>query len=99
MGSYLSKKHYLHATNLIVSTLALGEGDLAGVEALKELKSELNSKKQVCQHHFFRSILIHFIGSLFHDLSFFENYFARVSFDFSNVKTLKKTHLCLPFKF
>jgi len=47
LSNFLAKKHYLHATQLLVSALALSEGNLDGVEALTELKAELQSKKQV----------------------------------------------------
>lgn len=43
---YLDKKHYLHATQLLVSSVFLLEGSLEGVDALKEVKSELLSKKE-----------------------------------------------------
>ncbi|XP_022257470.1 exocyst complex component 4-like [Limulus polyphemus] len=43
---YLAKKHYLHATQLLVSSVSLLEGSLEGVDALKEVKSELLSKKE-----------------------------------------------------
>ncbi|XP_049784437.1 exocyst complex component 4 isoform X1 [Schistocerca cancellata] len=44
---HLSKKHYLHATRLLVSALSMGEGDLEGVEALREVRMELQSKKEI----------------------------------------------------
>ena len=43
----MAKKHYLHATDLIVSAVSLLEGDLAEVDALRDLKSELSAKKEV----------------------------------------------------
>ncbi|XP_011498011.1 PREDICTED: exocyst complex component 4 [Ceratosolen solmsi marchali] len=46
LSSYLEKKHYLHATQLLVSALSMGDKVLEGVEALREVRSELESKKQ-----------------------------------------------------
>ncbi|XP_069698515.1 exocyst complex component 4 isoform X1 [Periplaneta americana] len=46
LGAYLAKKHYLHATQLLVSALSLGEGSLEGVEALREVRTDLQAKKQ-----------------------------------------------------
>ncbi|GLH06245.1 Exocyst complex component 4 [Gryllus bimaculatus] len=46
LTSFLNKKHYLHATQLLVSALTLGEGGLEGVEALREVRADLQSKKQ-----------------------------------------------------
>lgn len=45
--AFLSKKHYLHATQLLVSALSLGEGNLEGVEALREVRADLQQKKEV----------------------------------------------------
>jgi exocyst complex component 4 len=47
LTAFLAKKHYLHATQLLVSALCLGEGSLEGVEALREVRTDLQSKKQV----------------------------------------------------
>ena len=47
LQSHMAKKHYLHATDLIVSAVSLLEGDLAEVDALRDLKSELSAKKEV----------------------------------------------------
>ena len=47
LGAYLAKKHYLHATQLLVCALSLGEGSLEGVEALREVRTDLQAKKQV----------------------------------------------------
>ncbi|XP_064630302.1 exocyst complex component 4-like isoform X2 [Lineus longissimus] len=46
LENYMSKKHYLHATNLIVSAVSSLEGELAGVEALRDLAQELKIKKE-----------------------------------------------------
>ncbi|KAL7287624.1 hypothetical protein TKK_0018269 [Trichogramma kaykai] len=46
LSSYLSKKHYLHATQLLVSARTMGDGVLEEVEALREVRKELESKKQ-----------------------------------------------------
>ena len=42
----MEKKHYLHATQLLVSALVKGDGVLEGVEALREVRTELETKKQ-----------------------------------------------------
>jgi hypothetical protein len=48
LTAFLTKKHYLHATQLLVSALSLGNGSLEGVEALREVRTDLQAKKQVC---------------------------------------------------
>lgn len=47
LGIYLSHKHYLHATELLVQAVSLGRDTLEGVESLKELSQELEQKKEV----------------------------------------------------
>jgi len=47
VGSYVSKKHYLHATQLLVTSLNRLSNDLKMVEALKEVNSDLHSRKEV----------------------------------------------------
>ncbi|KAK6635581.1 hypothetical protein RUM44_000835 [Polyplax serrata] len=49
LGIFLSKKQYLNATQLLTTTLSLGDGNLAGIEALKEVRTELQAKKQILQ--------------------------------------------------
>ncbi|RMX41243.1 hypothetical protein pdam_00012384 [Pocillopora damicornis] len=44
---YKKKKYYLHATELLVSTVSLLEGSLSGVEALRHLRLDLQSRKKV----------------------------------------------------
>jgi hypothetical protein len=51
LTAFLVKKHYLHATQLLVSALSLGEGSLEGVEALREVRTDLQTKKQVSSLH------------------------------------------------
>lgn len=46
LSNYLQKKHYLHATQMLVNALSLGDGVLEGVEALREVKTDLETKKQ-----------------------------------------------------
>ncbi|KAG8226929.1 hypothetical protein J437_LFUL004647, partial [Ladona fulva] len=46
LDKYIAKKHYLHATQLLVSAVSLGEGPLDGVEALRDVRAELNTKKE-----------------------------------------------------
>lgn len=47
LANHMSKKQYLHATNLLVEAVNLGKGTLDGVESLKELSLELEQKKEV----------------------------------------------------
>lgn len=47
LSGYLSRKHYLHATELLVQAVSLGKDTLDGVESLKELSQELEQKKEV----------------------------------------------------
>uniref|UniRef100_A0A1B6EHB1 Exocyst complex component Sec8 n=3 Tax=Clastoptera arizonana TaxID=38151 RepID=A0A1B6EHB1_9HEMI len=46
LSNHLNNRHYLHATELLVSSLKLGSTSLKEVEALKDLRSELDLKKQ-----------------------------------------------------
>lgn len=46
LAGYLSRKHYLHATQVIVDAVSLGKGSLEGVEGIRELSTELDQKKQ-----------------------------------------------------
>ncbi|KAK3729276.1 hypothetical protein QZH41_008516, partial [Actinostola sp. cb2023] len=41
------QKYYLHATELLVSTVCLLEGSLSGVEALRHVRLDLQAKKKV----------------------------------------------------
>lgn len=47
LAIFLSNKQYLHATQLLMSALSLGNGNLDGVEALREVRTELQTKKQL----------------------------------------------------
>lgn len=47
LSTHLARKQYLHATRLLVEAVSLGKGSLEGVEGLKELSQELESKKEV----------------------------------------------------
>ena len=47
VGSYMNKKHFLHATQLLVTSLNRLGTDLKMVEALKEVNSDLHSRKEV----------------------------------------------------
>lgn len=47
VNAHMSKKQYLTATHLLISAMTACEGNLSQVEALKQLRSELQSKKQV----------------------------------------------------
>ncbi|CAH0552753.1 unnamed protein product [Brassicogethes aeneus] len=46
LASYMSHKHYLHATMLLVEAVTLGKDTLEGVESLKELSTELEEKRE-----------------------------------------------------
>ncbi|KAL8567914.1 hypothetical protein ACOMHN_059036 [Nucella lapillus] len=46
MDAYIAKKYYLHATDLIVQAVAKLEGPMAGVEALRDLRTELMGRKE-----------------------------------------------------
>ncbi|BFZ01690.1 hypothetical protein BsWGS_04730 [Bradybaena similaris] len=46
MNTYIANKHYLHATDTIVQAVAMLEGPLNGVDALREVKSDLISFKE-----------------------------------------------------
>lgn len=47
LAIYMAKKQYLSATKLLVKALTLGDGSLEKVEALRELRGELQAKKQL----------------------------------------------------
>ncbi|GAB1604300.1 exocyst complex component 4-like [Argonauta hians] len=47
LEGYMAKKHYLHATELVVSAVARVEGSLSGVNALRDLKVDLISRKEL----------------------------------------------------
>lgn len=46
--NHLSKKEYLHATKLLVEAASLGKDSLEGIEGIKELKVDIEQKKEVC---------------------------------------------------
>ncbi|XP_021371891.1 exocyst complex component 4-like isoform X1 [Mizuhopecten yessoensis] len=46
LDNFLLTKHYLHATDLVVQAVAKLEGPLSGVMALRDLKSELTTRKE-----------------------------------------------------
>ena len=46
VDQYIERKHYLHATRLIVNSLKQLDTDLVNVDALKEVKAELVDKKE-----------------------------------------------------
>lgn len=46
LTTFLTNKHYLHATQLLVKAVHLGNGSLQGVEGIRELSVELDEKKQ-----------------------------------------------------
>ena len=50
MGAYIEQKHYLHATELLSSSVAQLEGDLLEVDALRDVRMELTAKKEVSVH-------------------------------------------------
>ncbi|XP_026680608.1 exocyst complex component 4-like [Diaphorina citri] len=46
VNTHMSKKQYLNATRLLITSIATCEGSLGQVDALKQLRSQLHSKKQ-----------------------------------------------------
>ncbi|XP_041368480.1 exocyst complex component 4-like isoform X2 [Gigantopelta aegis] len=46
MDELESQKYYLHATELVVNSVARLEGSLSNVDALRDLRAELNSRKE-----------------------------------------------------
>lgn len=46
LEGFMAKKHYLHATDLIVTAVAKVEGSLSGVDALRDLKADLIARKE-----------------------------------------------------
>ncbi|XP_039617296.1 exocyst complex component 4 isoform X2 [Polypterus senegalus] len=50
LENYMSSKHYLHATDMLVSAVNSLEGPLLQVEGLSDLRLELHSKK-LSMHH------------------------------------------------
>lgn len=58
IDSFVAKKHYLHATKMLMSSLRKLETDLKKVEALKEVHTELQTKKEVL-YFLINLILIH----------------------------------------
>ncbi|KAF7995170.1 hypothetical protein HCN44_004642 [Aphidius gifuensis] len=59
LNYYLNKKLYLHATQLIVSAQSIGNGSLEEVEALREVKNELDTHKQQLQNKLFNELNKH----------------------------------------
>lgn len=45
--NFINKKHYLHATRLIRTSLSQFDGNLKNIDALKDVKSDLINKKEV----------------------------------------------------
>lgn len=52
LAQHISKKQYLHATQLVIEATSLGKGKLEGIEGLKELSQEIINKKEVRNHLF-----------------------------------------------
>ncbi|KAL5022453.1 hypothetical protein ScPMuIL_001608 [Solemya velum] len=46
LDAFLAKKHYLHATELVVNVVAKLGGPLSGVEALRDLRAELTTRRE-----------------------------------------------------
>ena len=47
LGTHIEHKHYLHATELLSSSVAQLEGDLLEVDAMRDVRMELTAKKEV----------------------------------------------------
>ena len=43
-----AQRKYLEATEMLKNTVALLEGSLSGIDALRELRSEMKQQKEVC---------------------------------------------------
>lgn len=50
LGTYMASKHYLHATDMLVSAVESLDGPLLQVEGLSDLRLELHSKKLNIHH-------------------------------------------------
>ena len=48
LQAHIENKHYLHATDLVVTSVTLLHNDLANVEALRDIRGELDHKKEAC---------------------------------------------------
>ncbi|XP_071949291.1 exocyst complex component 4-like [Antedon mediterranea] len=59
LDSFISKKYYLHATELATETVSSLEGDLAGVEALRDLRMEMQDKKEELHHSLIDELHVH----------------------------------------
>ncbi|CAL4123115.1 unnamed protein product, partial [Meganyctiphanes norvegica] len=59
VGSYVSKKHYLHATQLLVTSLNRLNNDLKMVEALKEVNSDLHTRKEKLHSTLIEELHVH----------------------------------------
>lgn len=46
LDRYISKKHFLHASELLVETVENLDGNLSNVEALRDLRASLHSRKE-----------------------------------------------------
>ncbi|PNF38735.1 Exocyst complex component 4 [Cryptotermes secundus] len=68
LTAFLDKKHYLHATQLLVSALCLGEGSLEGVEALREVRTDLQTKKQKLHSRLLTELTSHLYIVSTHDV-------------------------------
>ena len=47
LQAHIESKQYLHATDLLVTSVTLLHNDLANVEALRDIRGELDHKKEV----------------------------------------------------
>ncbi|XP_019875133.2 exocyst complex component 4 [Aethina tumida] len=59
LATYMSHKHYLHATKLLVEAVTLGRDTLEGVESLKELSTELEERKEQLHLQLFAELKEH----------------------------------------
>ena len=47
LQAHIEKKQYLHATDVLVTSVSLLHSDLSNVEALRDIREELDAKQEV----------------------------------------------------
>lgn len=62
--THLSKKEYLHATKLLVEAANLGKDSLDGIEGIKELKTDIEQKKEVGKDNAIVNVLFSYYWKL-----------------------------------
>lgn len=59
LDKYTKSKHYQHATRLLKTNVALLEGDIACVEALRDLKADLRKRKDMFHEELIKQLQNH----------------------------------------